>query len=326
MSIYNPGRSKNRKAARINKKEERERLREAERLRKEAERKEKEEKEKLERERIKKLGRKKDRKGKRLKRKKILEVPVIKEPEKRKPEKKHPKKIHSVRYEREKRKEYYKKPRPVKIKKSVTEKTKKPVRENIKKPVREKEFDYDRVYTIPGKYYMSISYRDLTCEKSLNQILSKYGKMSNKELIKSLKRIVNRRGNFDYDLYKSSGGKEGTSNGVAGKANFRLGNIIDIQSDRYKQRNETETGRKRNEKRISQGKKPLFTHEGKYDYYQDVTSKGSPFIKTFTPRNLLVLFTGIMNNITEVEREDFWNSVIHEFSIIMPEVLEFLPH
>lgn len=332
---YNAQKKKDRKALRLKRKEK-------ELLKKQLLEKERKEKLKQEQERkdilakISKLekelssvnkSRKKDRKALRLKRK-ISELKKSLEEtaqQKKTPQQKEKKKRKYPRDERSKREKEYKKPRN----KEKPKKVKPPVKKKkiLKTPIKEgKVLDWDKVYRIPTGYYMSIAYRDLTCEKSLNQILRKYSKMDIITLLKSLNRIVKKRPTYDYYLYKESNGKEGTSNGAAGKASFRIGNLIDVQSDRFAMKYETDAGRKRNEARVMKGKKPLFTHEGRYDYYQELTVDNTPFIKEFTPRNLLIVLTAIMNNITEIEREDFYSKVIMEFEIIMPEILEFLPN
>lgn len=185
--------------------------------------------------------------------------------------------------------------------------------------------DFDKVFTLPHGMAYRLSYRDFTCETTLNELLKRFQKYSNSDLQKFLEAIINRQSTYDPDTYKKTKGKSGGSSGKAGKANFRVSNILELQAEKNEERRKNNQSRKRNKKRIMEGKKPLFQHEGQYDYWQELRKDKSPFIQSFTPRELLIISNAMMYNITEESRPIFYSSLYYDTCLLIPELKKYLP-
>ena len=72
-------------------------------------------------------------------------------------------------------------------------------------------------------------------------------------------------------------------------------------------------------------KKPLWYHQGQYDYWQNITQDGSFFITHFTPKQLLIIACGIMSYVVETERRYFYESLYHDLCVYIPELKDYLP-
>lgn len=188
-----------------------------------------------------------------------------------------------------------------------------------------KNLDYDKTFVLPKGMYFQIGYRDLTCEIPLETILLAYSKKSNKWLYERIIFLLKMEQTYDRETYRKSKGHYGGSSGRAGKCEFTMGSIIEVQADLNHWNNRNNRTRKISQDRKREGKPPLWYHHGQFDYWQHLSQDGKQYLSRFTPRQLMIIAVGIMSNVVEYERNWFYYNLYSDLCLLIPELKIYLP-
>ena len=166
--------------------------------------------------------------------------------------------------------------------------------------------DFNKVYKLPKNKNFYFAFRDYAGERSFNDILSDYEKLSDNELMERLESIVSLPA-----TYKK--GVAGTSSGAAGDYKFQTASartIMMFNHDKDEQ-NKRKTKRKK--------------HLGSYKGFQVLRSGGTFVISEVTPHRLLVVANALMYNITELDRMTFYRNFYKAVNDAIPRLGKILP-
>lgn len=174
------------------------------------------------------------------------------------------------------------------------------------------KFDFNTVYSFKNNQRLYVAFRDYQGELDFSEILARYSKYSNGELVDFLESIVNTP-----PTYKK--GVTGSSSGRAGDYKFMLAPQEIIKAFNNDTYNETRRNKykKKNKRRMhSQGEKVGFQvlKNGRLNSHDEVT-----------PRNLLIVANALMYNITEQERGNFYSRFYTDITRHIPDMKEILP-
>lgn len=187
----------------------------------------------------------------------------------------------------------------------------KPKREDLKK-------NFKKVYTFPKGHGLYIAYMDLTGENDFEELLARYDRMSDKDLLLKLNGLIHQEETYNKEEYKKSKGKRGTSSGAAGDYQLAIGsrNLINnfdetVMSEEY----ESIFFPKRKRQ-----------HTGQHNKWQKLTDKnGDICIRSFTLHKLLALTVCVMDNITEDIRASFYERMYLDITYYFKELKDVLP-
>ena len=171
-----------------------------------------------------------------------------------------------------------------------------------------------KVYKLPEGKGLYFAYMDISGEQDFEQLLARYNRKSTNDLIEKIKGLLNTLPQFDKELYKKSKGSEGNSSGKCGVANFHLTDIDTIKMiDTYDNKKEN--------LRMKNAPKRKRVHSGDNKYWQTLTDKdGNIYFTEFTLHKLLVVITGIVDNIFEVDRFDGYDDVYTQLTSYFEEL------
>lgn len=164
-------------------------------------------------------------------------------------------------------------------------------------------FDYDKKYELPSGVSFYVAFRDYSCNVNIRDIIKEQKKKSNEQLLEELKHWNS--------TPKSYTGKSGTSSGVAGDMVVMIGNSGAVK---YTQVDAMTKNRSRKTRE----------HDGEYKGFQSIKLRDSVFNKEMSAREILVIATAIMPNVTEEDRKDFYIKLYSGLRHI-PEIQEILP-
>lgn len=166
--------------------------------------------------------------------------------------------------------------------------------------------NFDKTYILPKDSYLFFEFRDFAGERSFDDILDDFEKMTPEQLLLSLKTIVEMP--HSYNKKTRSG-----SSGVAGDYKFIASTDENIYlfHQEINEELENKTHRKR--------------HTGMFKGFQRLYSNGSPIIRKATPRRLLVVANAMMYNITEIDRDSFYKQFYWAMKKAIPELFRILP-
>jgi hypothetical protein len=178
------------------------------------------------------------------------------------------------------------------------------------------KFDYNKVYKFPDGHGLYIAFRDFMGEKDLYNLLARYGRLSNKELLLKLQGLINQEETYNKEEYKKSKGRRGTSSGSAGDYQMVIADIDTIESF-----DNTVMGED-----YASIFFPKRQHTNSNARWQKLTDKdGNVYISEFTTHKLLTLTVAIMDNITEDIRSSFYTRMYSDITYYFPELAEVLP-
>lgn len=166
--------------------------------------------------------------------------------------------------------------------------------------------NFDKTYLLPKDSYLFFEFRDFAGERSFDDILDDFENMTPEQLLSALKRIVEMP--HTYDKKTRSG-----SSGVAGDYKFiaSTDETIYMFHQEINEELENKTHRKR--------------HTGMFKGFQRLYSDGSPIIRKATPRRLLIVANAMMYNITEIDRDSFYNQFYRAMKKAVPDLYRILP-
>lgn len=164
-----------------------------------------------------------------------------------------------------------------------------------------KTFDYGTEVTLKNNMKIYCAYCDVTGEHCLEDIFRGLENMSNDELYDRLRFLVNLhpiRG-------KGSNGKAGIYRWICDENEF----ITAVKK----------------ETRNANRRKKTKAHKGTYKGYQTVKRRGQTSITKVTGRFLLMLAVAMMDNVTQLDRENFYLRFYRDMSKAYPEFVQILP-
>ena len=169
-------------------------------------------------------------------------------------------------------------------------------------------FDFNQIYTLKDNQRMYVAFRDYQGELDFAELLQRYSRYTDNELVDGLESIVNTP-----PTYKK--GVTGSSSGRAGDYKFMVAPQEVIKA--FNNENNKKSRRGKNKRRMhSQGEKVGFQvmKNGRLNSHSEVT-----------PRNLLIMANALMYNITEQERGNFYSRFYTDIIKHIPDMKEILP-
>lgn len=156
-------------------------------------------------------------------------------------------------------------------------------------------FDFNKVKKFSPNRHFYISYWDYTGERSFEDILSDFQNLSDDELLKRLKNIVNMPKTFSKYLVGSG------SSGSAGEAVFYHGDSDIIKRFDRDMKNDDERWKNHPKRK---------RHGGQFKGHQVLTDEnGHIDIGEATGHSLLVIINAVMRNVTEENRDIFYRDI-----------------
>lgn len=177
----------------------------------------------------------------------------------------------------------------------------------IKVTSTESRLDGNKIYKLPDNNLLFISFRDYAGEMDIAQLIAAYSRLSVEELLKRLSYKVNEPMTYSKKAKRGSSGK-------SGEGRFFVGTKEEIKFMRM-QDNVKKSNRKRK----------LSHTDGNTDWQILKKSNGAIGYDSFTLKNLLVILYAITDNVTEINRADFYADAYWTLIHYMPELKEILP-
>ena len=188
---------------------------------------------------------------------------------------------------------------------------------------RQARFDYNKPYTLKNGKAFYFAYMDYTGENDFDDLIKYYDSLSNKELLRIIKRLLHTPPSYQ----KSKRGKKGTAGTSSGKAGtYKL--VCDTPStiqmfNRDNKRENTKL-KKREYRRVFDGKR---THtKGNNVGYQVLSNGRYISHKKVTGHTILSVTACIMENVTEWERFTFYKNMYIYCEKYLPEIFTILPY
>lgn len=178
--------------------------------------------------------------------------------------------------------------------------------------------DFNKVYTFPDGYGLYIAYKDFTGENDFEEMLARYNRYSNKDLLLRLNGLIHQPETFNKKLHRKTKGKQGGSSGTAGDYQMLIGRESTI-----KQFDNTVMAEEYESIFFPQRRRQ---HTGTNAKWQKLSnSDGSVCIRSFTLHKLLALTVCVMDNITEDVRSSFYRRMYSDTTYYFPELADVLP-
>lgn len=164
-------------------------------------------------------------------------------------------------------------------------------------------FDYDKKYELPEGVVFYVAFRDYACNCNIRDIIKDQKQKSPEQLLKELAHWNSQP--------KTYNGTSGTSSGSAGDMVVMIGKQGAV---RHTQLDAMTRNRS----------KKLREHDGEYKGFQSIKLRDSVFNKEVSLKEILVIATSIMPNITEEDRKNFYLNLYNGLRHV-PEIQEQLP-
>lgn len=164
-------------------------------------------------------------------------------------------------------------------------------------------FDYDRKYQLPNGIEFYVAFRDFSGNQNIKEIIDEQRKKSNDQLLTELKHWNN--------TPKSYTGKSGTSSGSSGDMVVMIGNKGAVRYTQVQARSQNQ-------------RKKTREHTGDFKGYQSIKMGSSVFNTSMSAKEILVIATSIMPNVTEEDRKNFYVNLYNGLRHI-PEIQKQLP-
>ena len=164
-------------------------------------------------------------------------------------------------------------------------------------------FNFDKVYTLPESIQFYVAFRDFSGNQNIKDIIKDQRKKSVEELLKELEHWNNTPETYD--------GKSGSSSGSGGDCVVMIGDSGAVHHTQI-----DAMARNRSKKTRE--------HTGDFKGFQSIKLRDRVFNKDMSTKEILVIATSIMPNVTEKDRKNFysdlWNGLRH-----IPEIQKQLP-
>ena len=164
-------------------------------------------------------------------------------------------------------------------------------------------FDYDKKYQLPEGVVFYVAFRDYACNCNIRDIIKDQKKKSPEELLKELAHWNSHP--------KTYNGTSGTSSGSAGDMVVMIGKQGAVRHTQL-------------DAMVKNRSKKLREHDGEYKGFQSIKLRDSVFNKEVSLKEILVIATAIMPNITEEDRKNFYLNLYNGLRHV-PEIQEQLP-
>ena len=164
-------------------------------------------------------------------------------------------------------------------------------------------FNFDTIYTLPDNMQFYVAYRDFSGNQNIKDIINEQRKKTNEQLLKELEHW-----NSTPQTYT---GTSGTSSGSAGDCAVMIGDkgaVKHTQIDAIT-RNRSKATRE---------------HTGDFKGYQSIKLRTSVFNTDMSTREILIIATSIMPNVTEQDRKDFYIKLYNGLRHV-PDIQNQLP-
>ena len=165
-------------------------------------------------------------------------------------------------------------------------------------------FNPDKIYRLPDDIQFYVAFRDFACENNIKDIIDTQKEKSIEELEEELKHWNETPMTYDSTTKKGSSGSPGDMVCTIGDS----GTVKYVQQEAMA-KNHTKKTRE---------------HSGDYKGFQSIKLRESVFNKDVSYREILVIATSIMPNVTEVDRKNFYENLYNGLRHI-PDIQKKLP-
>lgn len=193
---------------------------------------------------------------------------------------------------------------------------------------RQARFNYNKPYTLKNGKAFYFAYMDYTGENDFNDLIRYYDSLSNKELLRIIKRLLHTPPSYQKSKRKKGKkgkrGTAGTSSGRAGTYKLVCADPSTIQMFNRDNKRENTNLKKREYSRVFDGKR---THtKGNNVGYQVLSNGRYISHKKVTGHTILSITACIMENVTEWERFTFYKNMYIYCERYLPEIFTILPY
>lgn len=191
-------------------------------------------------------------------------------------------------------------------------------------------FDFEKMYPVPGGKKLHFAYRSLIGDIDIAKEIEYFNKKSNEELISDLRAIMSMP-QTRTKKRKGSDSIGGGSSGQAGEALIRMNSQAAL-SEVYS--NERNADRRTNNKfnkllaKTAKARGVKFQHTEINYHWQNIRQVDGDRLKAYTEinaRKLLIIGNAILWNITEADRQGFYNEFYYICCEIIPDMKKILP-
>ena len=164
-------------------------------------------------------------------------------------------------------------------------------------------FNFDKVYTLPDNIEFYVAFRDFRGHQTIKDILNEHKHKTNEQLLTEIEHWNNTPTTYT--------GKSGSSSGSAGDVVVMIGSKGAVRHTQL-------DARSRNQKKSTR------EHTGDFKGYQSIKLRNSVFNQEMSTREILIIATSIMPNVTEQDRKNFYHNLYNGLRHV-PEIQNQLP-